>query len=118
MPSVHGVSRRQRLTPAIRYSPPPRPSARADPEPARPSHAARPAVQHFLDAQTNRLGSLIPGDAHQAAVTLLGDLVHREALVLTYNDLLMLIGGFFVIGLMLIPLVHRPRSVLTADARH
>jgi MFS transporter, DHA2 family, multidrug resistance protein len=78
---------------------------------------ARPAVQRFIDAQTNRLDPLIPGDTHQAAVTLLGDLVHREALVLTYNDLLLLIGGFFVIGLMLMPLVRRPRSVLTAD-RH
>ena len=76
---------------------------------------ARPAVQHFLDAQTSRLGSLIPGDAQQAAVTLLGNVVHREALVLMYNDLLLLIGGFFVIGLMLIPLVARPRSVLTSS---
>jgi len=78
-------------------------------------NAARPAVQHFIDTQTNRLDSLIPGDAHQAAVKLLGDMVHREALVLTYNDVLMLIGGFFVFGLMMIPLVRRPRSVLTAD---
>jgi DHA2 family multidrug resistance protein len=76
---------------------------------------ARPAVQHFIDAQTNRLGSLVPGDAHQAAVTLLGNLVQREALVLSYNDVLLLIGGFFVIGLMLMPLVRRPRSVLAAD---
>ncbi len=78
-------------------------------------NTARPTVQHFLDAQTNRFGDLLPGDAHRAAVTLLGNLVHREALVLTYNDLLMLIGGFFVAGLLLMPLVQRPRSVLTAD---
>ena len=78
-------------------------------------NAARPAVQHFIDAQTNRLGSMIPGDAHQAAVTMLGNLVHREALVLSYNDMLLLIGGLFVFGLTLIPLVLRPRSVLTAD---
>ena len=78
-------------------------------------NAARPAVQHFIDAQTNRLDSLIPGDTHQAAVTMLGNLVHREALVLSYNDVLMLIGGLFVFGLTLIPLVLRPRSVLTSD---
>jgi MFS transporter, DHA2 family, multidrug resistance protein len=78
-------------------------------------NAARPAVQHFIDAQTNRLDSLIPGDTHQAAVTMLGNLVHREALILSYNDLLLLIGGLFVFGLTLIPLVLRPRSVLTAD---
>jgi MFS transporter, DHA2 family, multidrug resistance protein len=78
---------------------------------------ARPAVQQFIAAQTNRLGSLIPGDAHQAATTLLGNMVHREALVLTYNDLLLLIGGFFVFGLMLMPLVRRPRSLFAAG-RH
>ena len=78
---------------------------------------ARPAVQQFIDAQTSRLGALIPGDPHQAAATLLGDIVQREALVLTYNDLLLLIGGFFVFGLMLMPLVRRPPSLFTAD-RH
>ena len=72
---------------------------------------------HFLDAQADRFGALIPGDAHHAAVVLLGKLVQREALVLTYNDILLLIGGFFVIGLVLMPLVRRPPSVLAAD-RH
>jgi len=41
----------------------------------------------------------------------------REALVLAYNDLLLLIGGLFVVGLTLIPLVRRPRSAFVAD-RH
>ena len=40
---------------------------------------ARPAVQHFLDTQTNRLDSLIPGDPSQAAIKLLAGLVQREA---------------------------------------
>ncbi len=77
--------------------------------------AARGAVQHFMDSQTDRFGPLIPGDAHHAALQTLANLVHREALVLTYNDLFLLIGGFFVFGLMMIPLVSRPRSVMTAD---
>jgi MFS transporter, DHA2 family, multidrug resistance protein len=81
-------------------------------------NAARPAVQRFLDAQADRFGSLIPGDAHRAAVKLLGGLVQREALVLTYNDLLLLIGGFFVLGLTLMPLVRRPPSMLAAGDRH
>jgi hypothetical protein len=29
-----------------------------------------------------------------------------EALVLTYNDLLLLLGALFVFGLILLPLVH------------
>ena len=71
---------------------------------------ARPSVQQFLEAQTGRFASLIPGDPHRAAIKLLANLVQREALVLTYNDLLLLLGALFVFGLMLLPLVRRPRS--------
>ena len=71
---------------------------------------ARPAVQHFLDMQTNRFDALVPGDPGRAAVKLLADLVQREALVLTYNDALMMIGGLFVAALFMMPLVRRPRA--------
>ena len=71
-------------------------------------------MQQFLDAQTNRFGSLIPGDPHRAAVTLLARLTEREALVLTYNDVLLLLGGVFVVGLMLMPLVRRPHSPMAS----
>ena len=74
---------------------------------------ARPVVQQFLDAQANRLDPLIPGDPSRAAIKMLANLVQREALVLTYNDLLLLIGALFVFGLMLLPLVRRPRSFLS-----
>jgi DHA2 family multidrug resistance protein len=43
----------------------------------------RPAVQHFLDTQANRLEALVPGDPGRAAVRLLANLVQREALVMT-----------------------------------
>ena len=52
------------------------------------------------------------GDPSQAAIKLLAKLVQREALVLTYNDLLLLIGALFVFGLMLLPLVRRQRSLM------
>jgi DHA2 family multidrug resistance protein len=78
---------------------------------------ARPAVQHFLDMQTGRFDGLIPGDSARAAIKLLADTVQREALVLTYNDLLMLLGAAFAASLVLIPFVKNPRSALTAD-RH
>ncbi len=71
---------------------------------------ARPVVQQFLDAHSNRLESLIPGDPSRAAIKLLSGVAQREALVLTYNDLLLLLGALFVFGLMLLPLVRRPRS--------
>jgi DHA2 family multidrug resistance protein len=78
---------------------------------------ARPAVQHFLDMQANRLAPMISGDAGHAAVQLLAAAVQREALVLTYNDVLLLLGVAFAFGLLLMPLVKNPRGVLTAD-RH
>jgi DHA2 family multidrug resistance protein len=73
---------------------------------------ARPSVQQFLEAQTNRFDPLIPGDPNHAAVKLLANLVQREALVLTYNDVLTLVGWVFVIAMMLLPLVRRQRSLM------
>jgi MFS transporter, DHA2 family, multidrug resistance protein len=78
---------------------------------------ARPVVQHFLEMQTGRFDGLISGDSARAAVKLLADAVQREALVLTYNDLLMLLGAAFAVSLVLMPFVKNPRSALTAD-RH
>jgi len=74
---------------------------------------ARSEVQRFLELQANRFDPLIPGDPSHAAMTILAKLVQREALVLTYNDLLLLIGLLFVFGLMLLPFVSRPRSFLS-----
>jgi DHA2 family multidrug resistance protein len=74
-------------------------------------------VQHFLDMQSNRLDGLVAGDAGRAAVQLLANLVQREALVMTYNDAIMLLGCLFVAGLFLMPLVGRPR-VAGATAGH
>jgi DHA2 family multidrug resistance protein len=70
-------------------------------------------VQRFFDLQVNRFGPLIPGDSKHAAVKILVNLVQREALVLAYNDLLLLIGFLFIVGLLMLPLVHRPRSFLS-----
>jgi MFS transporter, DHA2 family, multidrug resistance protein len=73
---------------------------------------ARPAVQQFIETQTNRLDGLIAGDPAAAATRLLANLVRREALVLSYNDMLLVIGCVFVFGLMLMPLLRRPRSMM------
>ena len=78
---------------------------------------ARPAVQHFLDMQTGRLGDLLTGDAQRAAVKMLANIVHREALVMSFNDALLLLGAGFAAALILMPLVKSPRTVLSAD-RH
>jgi DHA2 family multidrug resistance protein len=70
---------------------------------------ARPAVQHFLEMQAGRLDALVPGDTGRAAVKLLANLVQREALVMTYNDAILMVGTLFVAGLLVMPLVSRPR---------
>ena len=71
---------------------------------------ARPAVQHFLDMQAGRLDPHFTGGATPPAIKLLGRIVEREALVLTFNDVMLLIGGIFFIGLVLIPVLRRPRT--------
>jgi DHA2 family multidrug resistance protein len=79
---------------------------------------ARATVQHFLDAQTSRFGDLLPGDAHRAALRVLARIVEREALVMTFNDALMLVAGIFVAALVLMPIVRSPpATLLSADRR-
>jgi MFS transporter, DHA2 family, multidrug resistance protein len=73
---------------------------------------ARPVVQHFLDTQTNRFDPLISGDPTHAALQQLAGIVHREALVLTYNDILLAIGALFVLGFLTLPLVRRTSSLI------
>jgi MFS transporter, DHA2 family, multidrug resistance protein len=74
---------------------------------------ARSVVQQYIEHQIERFGLTITGDPMHATTKMLGRLVYREALVLTYNDMLMLIGAFFVLGMMLLPLVRRQRSLVT-----
>jgi DHA2 family multidrug resistance protein len=73
---------------------------------------ARPVVQRFLSGATERFSTLIPGDPHQAAVKMLAARVQREALVLTFNDVILMMGGLFVVGVILMPLVRNRRSFM------
>jgi len=69
---------------------------------------ARAPVRQFLDTQTARLDSHFTDDTTAGAVKLLARIVQREALVLTFNDVMLMIGSLFVFGLLLIPLLRRP----------
>ena len=71
---------------------------------------ARPAVQHFLNVETSRFDPHFTGGGEPAAIQLLGRIVEREALVLTFNDVMLLIGGIFLIGLLMIPILKRPSA--------
>ncbi len=64
-------------------------------------------MQHFSQWHgQSGFSTLIPGDPHQAAVKLLAAQVQREALVLTFNDIILMMGVLFVVGVILMPLVR------------
>ncbi|MGH7098389.1 MAG: DHA2 family efflux MFS transporter permease subunit, partial [Stellaceae bacterium] len=78
---------------------------------------ARPVVEHFMTVITGHLAPMIPGDPHLAALKLLAARVETEALVLSYNDALLLLGSLFVFAVCLMPLVRKPsRTALTGGA--
>ena len=54
---------------------------------------ARPVVQARLEHLTGMLGSVLPGDPQHAAIRMLGNLVMREATVLTFNDALLMMAA-------------------------
>jgi DHA2 family multidrug resistance protein len=70
---------------------------------------ARPTVQAFIDGAAARLGDVIGGDPHAAAIALLGRMVQRQAQVLTFNDAMLLMAAVFGGALLLMPLVRKPK---------
>jgi DHA2 family multidrug resistance protein len=74
---------------------------------------ARPVVQQFLETQTGRLETMLSGDPAQAALKLLVGVVQREALVLSYSDLFIVIGVVFVAGVLLMPLARPARAIFS-----
>jgi DHA2 family multidrug resistance protein len=79
-------------------------------------NAANPAVQGFLDQVTERFAGAGLPDAGGAAWRLLADLVGREAMVLTFNDALLVMASVFAVALLLMPLVRKPREAAPAEA--
>jgi DHA2 family multidrug resistance protein len=71
---------------------------------------ARPAVQHWLNSASAHFDPHFTGGGDPAAMKLLARIVEREALVLTFNDVMLLIGGIFFIGLLMIPILKRPSA--------
>ena len=73
---------------------------------------ARPAVRQFIENETSRFDQHFTGGGGPAAIKLLGQLVGREALVLTFNDVILMMGGLFLLGLFLMPLVRGRSSFM------
>jgi DHA2 family multidrug resistance protein len=57
-----------------------------------------------------RFGDLLTTDPDKAALRSLMGIVQREASVLTYADAFLLMSLVFFAALLLMPLVHKPRS--------
>ena len=77
---------------------------------------SHPNVQAYVDRLSERMGALVSGDAELGATKLLMRLVEREATVLTFNDCLGLMALVFVLALLLMPLLRKPRlAVVRAD---
>ncbi len=72
---------------------------------------ARPIVQDMLDGLTASFDGLVVDSQAAAAKTLAG-MVQREALVLTFNDLFLLMAGVFFGALLFMPLVRKPQQVV------
>ncbi len=76
----------------------------------------RPGVQGFLDTLSGRLQGLIPGNPAVAAMKQLAGIVQREAVVLTFDDVLLLMAAVFGVALLLMPLVRKPQLAGPVDA--
>lgn len=63
-------------------------------------------------------GTMIPGDPDMAATEELARIVEREACVLTYNDMFLLVARVFFAALLLMPLVKRPSDAAGAAGGH
>lgn len=68
---------------------------------------ARPLVQDTIDGLAAKFDGLVL-DPQAAAMKTLAGIVQREAMVLTFNDCLLLMAGVFFAALLLMPLVRRP----------
>jgi DHA2 family multidrug resistance protein len=67
-----------------------------------------PVASSMLDGLSLRLADLMPGNSDLAALKLVGQLVEREALVLSFSDCLYVIAAIFAAAVLLIPLIAKP----------
>ena len=71
---------------------------------------ARPEVQGWLDQMAQRLGDRLPGDPDLAAAKMLGNMVLRQATVLSFADCFMVLCLLFVGTMVTLPMVRKPRT--------
>ena len=75
---------------------------------------SRDAASERLTAMTNGFSATLGSDAGQAALASLGNLVRREALVMAFSDVFLILAAVFFAVLLLVPLARRPRPAEAA----
>jgi len=79
---------------------------------------ARAGVGAMLDGLTERLTPALGSGAELGALKMLWQMTRREALVLAFSDVLMMMAALFALGLVFLPLLHRGASQAGGDAAH
>ena len=69
----------------------------------------RPEVQAQLDALASHFDGRIAGDPSLAAVKTLGGVLSREAALMAFNDVFLVMAAVFFIALLFMPFVRKPR---------
>lgn len=76
----------------------------------------RPIAEETLQGMTQAFSSALGSDAQQAALKKILGLVQREAMVLAFSDIFLMLSVFFLIAIFFVPLLERPRMDASAAA--
>ncbi len=68
-----------------------------------------------LEARLRALAAFARQRSFSAAAKMLANMVQREAMVLTFNDLFLVMAGVFLTALLFMPLVRKPQQKVAAD---
>ena len=77
---------------------------------------SRSATMRALGNMTHLFTGAKSGDAHLAALKQMAMMLQRQALTLTYNDVLLLMAGCFFLAVPLTLLLAKPAAGATAEA--
>ena len=70
----------------------------------------RGIVQSTLSGLSDHFTDLVAVDPDLAAMKTLSRIVNREASIMAFNDMHLMMAGVFILGLFLMPLVRKPRQ--------
>jgi DHA2 family multidrug resistance protein len=78
--------------------------------------AANPNVTGYLDRTSQALSERMGMAADQGALKQLAGLVSREAQVLSFADVSLIMAAIFLVAILLVPLLRLPKGIVTGEA--